>query len=510
VKRTSTLAALAVCASAVVGLSALGSPASANPTPATPFRVLVGQGSDTTQDVMNGFADSILASGSDYRETGLLFAATVVGDTSIKTSLIPAVGDSLTIDTGANAETVTVSAITGTATANTLATNTGTGNAVPFNTVTVGALTKAHAANAIVVGKLVPAGTKVMASYDAQGAAFQSKNNANCQYIANNTGTGFYTGTTQNNSVQAGTLANATYLSGGRANGSGNGARAMADAYTATNGIWGCTDFGRASSKRNNVTGLGLNQTVNIPFAIDAVDFAVTTTSNYSRLLTWDQIKAIYRCTFPGMIPAGTVIPAGTSTQAYAAANGFTYATLPQAGSGTSDFLNNALGLTTLGTNTSGDRGAACITDKTPSGGVLEEHDLRTLDDNGIGATSIAQSITQRAQAVAGVGDRQGRTVLVALDNRAASNGGVAHGNAKLNYAVAMTSQFAGSTGNTAGNLQMWRDVFNVVPVNRLADPNFQAAFVGPTSSLCADVNNVIPTYGFAPNPSCGITTNLG
>jgi hypothetical protein len=284
----------------------------------------------------------------------------------------------------------------------------------------------------------------------------------------------------------------------------------MADSYTASNGIWGCTDVARASSKRTAISGLGAGQAVNIPFAIDAVDFAVTTTSNYSRLLTWDQIKAIYRCTFPGMIPASTVIPAGTSTQAYAASTGLTYATLPQAGSGTSDFLNTALGLTTLGTLTSGDRGAACITDKNPSGGVLEEHDLRTLDENGIGATSIAQSITQRAQAVAGVSDRQGRTVLVALDNTAASNGGVAHGNGRVNYAVAMTSQFGGSTGNTSGNLQLWRDVFNVVPLGRLADPNIQAAFVGASSSVCLDANNVIATYGFAPNPSCGITTNVG
>ena len=66
------------------------------------------------------------------------------------------------------------------------------------------------------------------------------------------------------------------------------------------------------------------------------------------------------------------------------------------------------------------------------------------------------------------------------------------------------------ATGNAAGALVMWRDVFNVVPLNRLADPNIQAAFVGAGSSLCTDATGVLAQYGFAPNPSCGITTNVG
>jgi hypothetical protein len=509
VKRNTTLTAVAVCASAVVGLGALGTSAQADPIGAPAQRVLVAQGSDTTQDVMNGFADAIVANGTDYKATGLLHDAAVIGDTSIKTSLLPAAGSTITIDSGANAETVTVSAITGTASA---FNPVGPVAAVNFNTLTVSALTKAHAVNAIVVGAAVPAGTKVIASYNSVGGAFTTKANANCQYIANNAAPGNnYSGTTQNGAVGAGV--NTTFLSGGRANGSGVGGSSLGDSYTPTSALWGCTDVARASSKRSNVTGLGAGNAVNIPFAIDAVDFAVTTTSNFSRKLGFDALKAIYRCTFPGMISA-TQNLGGLSAQDFAAANGALYATIPQAGSGTRAFVVGALGLTESTTVASGNTGAACITDKTPTGGVLEEHDLRTLDDNGIGVTSVAQSITQRAQAVSGVSDKQGRTVLVAVDNRSAANGGpagaVGTNNGKLNYAVTMSNQFGGGTGNAAGALVLWRDVFNVVPLNRLADPNIQAAFVGAGSSVCTDATGVLAQYGFAPNPSCGITTNVG
>jgi hypothetical protein len=511
VKRNTTLAAVAVCASAVVGLAALGTPATADPIGAPAQRVLVLQGSDTTQDVMNGFADAITApNATTYRAAGLLHDATAVGATTINTSLLPAVGDVLSIDSGANAETATVTSLGTLASANTAVAPAT--NAVNFNVVNVTALTKAHAVNAIVDGAFVPAGTKVLASYNAVGGAFTSKANPNCQYIANNGGTTgtAYTGTTQNGSAQAGTNPNSGFLAGGRANGSGNGASSMGDSFSTASALWGCTDVARASSKRSNVLNLGAGNAVNIPFAIDGVDFAVTTTSNYPRKLSFDQLNQIYRCTYPNMIPAAPALAAGSTVYTVSAATGQQYATLPQAGSGTRAFVIGALNITEGTTAVSGTTGAACITDKTPTGATLEEHNLTTLDDNGIGVTSIAQSIAQRAQAITGVLDKQGRTVLVALDNTAASNGGVAHNNGKLNYAVAMTSQFGGGTGNTAGALQMWRDVFNVVPLARLADPNIQAAFVGATSAVCADATGVLGTYGFAPNPNCGITTNVG
>jgi hypothetical protein len=142
----------------------------------------------------------------------------------------------------------------------------------------------------------------------------------------------------------------------------------------------------------------------------------------------------------------------------------------------------------------------------TPTGAVLEEHNLTTLDDNGIAPVSIAQSIAQRAQALAGISDKQGRTVLVALDNTSGTSGmGTGGSNGLLNYPVTMASNFGGSTAaNTIG--RFWRDVYNVVPVQRLQDPNVQAAFVGSTSGACSN-NATLLLYGFAPNPNCGSVT---
>ncbi|MSV73566.1 MAG: hypothetical protein F2881_09640, partial [Actinobacteria bacterium] len=516
------------CMGAIAGFSIVGGTASADPSGAPTYRVMSVMGSDTTQDVMNGFAGDVTASGSNYKYTGLLWEAITISDTTIKTSLGGLVAnDVITIQDGAsggaNSEQVTIVSLDSSPTANTLSTNTGTGNAVPYYTYTVTRASNsttavAHAANSVVIGGFVANGTKVLASYNSQGGAVQVKAQANCAYIANNSGSGDkYVGTTQNNSVQASATANSTYLSGGRANGSGNGARSMADAFTKTNGMWGCIDAGRASSKRSSVSGLGAGNTVNIPFALDAVAFAVTTTSNFTRTLSPTDIRAIYRCTYSGMIPASggsaTYSVAnrtlnGSSIQNYAAANSLLYATLPQAGSGTRDFVVTALGLSTNLSATSGDTGAACITDKTPTGGVLEEHNLVTLDDNGIGVTSIAQSITQREQSpTTGVTDRQGRTVLVALDNRAASNNSTTYGNGQVNYPTTMTVQFGGGSGTTSGAMVMWREVFNAVPLARLSDPNIQAMFVGTGSSICTDANGVKQQYGFAAMPSgCGAT----
>jgi hypothetical protein len=538
--------------------------------------VLVGSGSDTTQDVVNGLSNVITANGSNYRASGLLYATTPAGSGSIQTSLLPTAGDVLTLEAsnqsgvvqalpaptntafavnfvpnvgdvltlGANTATVTAvtigaNALTATVTVTGLAAapaatdavvghqqetvtvasvtpavaSTGVGNvATPFNTVTLtGTTTKVHAKNATVLGAFLAAGTKVIASYDAQGGAYSSKANPNCQYIANNGTGGSFVGTTQNgvNFVNGVTLNSTSGVVGARGNGSGRGAGNVNDALNTTNGIWGCTDFARASGSQG-LGNAGANGAINIPFALDGVTFAVTTTSIYPRKLTFQNLLDIYSCNYPGMIPATTTAAqilashqtAGVNDgtpQTYAAANGFTYAALPQAGSGTRNFVVAMLGnLATV---------PVCVANGvTPTGAVLEEHNLTTLDDNGIAPVSIAQSITQRAQSVAGVSDKQGRTVLTTLDNSAAVTGLPAgSSNGVLNYPVTMTNTFGGAvSGNTVG--RFWRDVYNVVPVQRLQDPNIQAAFVGPTSGACTN-NATLALYGFAPNPNCGSVT---
>ena len=54
----------AVLLAAALGASAMAAPAMADPSPATDYRTLAGVGSDTTQDVMNGFGTVITSSGN--------------------------------------------------------------------------------------------------------------------------------------------------------------------------------------------------------------------------------------------------------------------------------------------------------------------------------------------------------------------------------------------------------------------------------------------------------------
>jgi hypothetical protein len=569
-------ALVAITGLGLVAAFAIGGSASADPTGTPTARVLVGSGSDTTQDAMNGLSNVITASGSNYRATGLLYATTPAGATSIQTSLLPASGDVLTLEAsnqsgtvqagtptttsfvvnfvpnvgdvltlGANSGTVASVVIGANATTSTVTlaaalpaapavgdavighqqeqvtvasvtpavASTGVGNvATPYNTVTLtSATTKVHAKNSTVMGAFLAAGTKVISSFDAQGGAYSTKANPNCQYIANNgPGGGTFTGTTQNGVAYNGTILNSTSgVVGARGNGSGRGAGNVNDALNTANGVWGCTDFARASGSQG-LSNAGANGAINIPFALDGVTFAVTTTSNYPRKLTFQNLLDIYSCNYPGMIPASTtaaqILASHTTNgvqdgtpQTYAAANGYTYAALPQAGSGTRGFVIAMLGnLATI---------PVCVANGvTPTGAVLEEHNLTTLDDNGIAPVSIAQSITQREQALTGISDKQGRTVLVALDNSAAVTGlpsGASNG--VLNYPVTMTPSFGGAaSSNTIG--RFWRDVYNIVPVQRLQDPNIQAAFVGPTSGACSN-NATLALYGFAPNPNCGSVT---
>jgi len=608
VKRTTTFSAVV----AGFGLIALGvgaTGANADPSGAPTYRAMAVMGSDTVQDVENGFAGVVKSNGSNFYQTGLLHAATIATATSIDTSLAPANGDKLIIDpteegnvnaaytaaattiavasnfttwaigdkivvtdgTNWNNDTVSaVSAVSGVYTltisglTNSFGTNAvvegGTAtefvtagatttpasayNAVgpvaarAYNTVTVSALANAHSANALVIGAPVANSTLVMGSYNATGGAAQTKANANCQYISNTGGTGsaYMSGTTQAGVVYSGngTLGSSSIL-GARANGSGAGAAAWGDALATASPVWGCLDFSRASAAKAIAGSYtpGSNNSINIPFALDGVDFAVTTTSNYPRKLTMTQLQQIFTCTYPGELPAtaglsggvysnsagtvtfaaaGTVTPvgqtpvpvaAGTYTiQGLSALVGATYGVIPQAGSGTRSFFEGAMGITDA--NFTGGS-YPCLTDKKTDGTSIEEHNQTALDDNGIAPQSIAQAIAQRAQSIVGVTDKQSRSVLGVVDNTAAGNGGTPRLDGTLDYPSEMVTQFG---AGTSGNGVLWREVFNIVPKFDLANPNVQNMFVGANSQFCATSNHILlQNYGFAVDPNCGVTT---
>lgn len=274
-------------------------------------------------------------------------------------------------------------------------------------------------ANAITIN-----GTKVIGSYDAVGSAQI---------------------TTKDPATTPGCAMN-------RPNGSNAGRTALLNSLQANNG---CLDFARSSSLNLGAANPGLTY---VPFAVDAVTYAITPTSTVPRKLSLTDLKAIYHCdpNYVGSAP-------NFSLNVY----------LPQAGSGTRSFWESTMGITDA------DVVAGvypCIKD-TKAGAPVEEHDGRVLDDKSVVPFSIAQYNAQSSQTIA---DLRGRAILGTVDN------------------------IAPTTLNS--NFGVKRDVYNVIPTGKLGTAPYSTVFVGPNSLICQQ-QAVINTYGFATNANCGDTS---
>ncbi|MCB8906825.1 MULTISPECIES: substrate-binding domain-containing protein [unclassified Streptomyces] len=237
-----------------------------------------------------------------------------------------------------------------------------------------------------------------------------------------------------------------------RPNGSGAGRSALLNSLQAGNG---CLDFARSSSLSLGAANPGLTY---VPFAVDAVSYAITPGSAIPRKLTLADLKAIYHCD-PAYVGAGP----NYDMTVY----------LPQAGSGTRSFWQSQMGITEA------DVVAGiypCIKDKKGTAPV-QEHDGRVLDDKSIVPFSIAQYQSQSSQTIA---DLRGRAILGTVDG--------------LSPTV-LNSGFG-----------VKRDVYNVIPTSKVGVSPWSDVFVGPNSGVCKQTS-VINTYGFATNPNCGDTT---
>ncbi|GIF25132.1 ABC-type phosphate transport system substrate-binding protein [Actinoplanes tereljensis] len=232
--------------------------------------------------------------------------------------------------------------------------------------------------------------------------------------------------------------------------GSGNGVTALVASVDANNN---CLDFARSSSN-NSASYAGKNLTY-IPFAVDAVTYAVRGDGTLSRTLTKAQLTTIYNC--------------GVTT-AYKPL-------LPQFGSGTRSFFLKTLGFTDAANFTS-QTNHTCIGEVDSTGAPLQENNGALLTDTKqIVPYSIAQYLSQTTGVVS---DVHGKSVLGQLDG------------------IAPTVLNTSSIGV--------RDVYNVVPTAKLTDGTVSSVFVGSTSKVCQNANT-IKKYGFAPHASCGDTT---
>ena len=235
------------------------------------------------------------------------------------------------------------------------------------------------------------------------------------------------------------------------ANGSSAGINVLAAAIKDNTG---CIQFARSSSSRSSTAPPGFTW---VPFAKDAVTFAVRSDGAVTKQLTAAELTAIYKCENPNVVPV-----------------------LVQSGSGTRSFWLGRFGITEAQIT---DGTYPCLKPKSQGGTgpeYVQEHDGRQLKANEIMPYSIA---VWQAQATGAAADRRGMSVLGVLDAKAPT---------LLN------------NGSTYA-----RDVFNVVPTPKILDTNSTEykVFVGPTSEICTK-SSTITSQGFGTITNCGDTSS--
>ncbi|WP_200948480.1 MULTISPECIES: substrate-binding domain-containing protein [unclassified Kitasatospora] len=286
----------------------------------------------------------------------------------------------------------------------------------------VGSDTTQGVMNAMADAITGPTGEKLIASYNATGSAtINTKAAAACQGL-------------------------------NRPNGSGAGRTALLNELNKGNG---CLDFGRSSSLNVTASTPGLTY---VPFAVDAVTYAVGAGSALPLDLTTADLHALYTCDpgFVGTAPNWDIRPL-----------------LPQSGSGTRSYWLTVVGIT------EGDLSAnryPCVTD-TKGGKKIEEHDGRVLDSKSLVPFSIGQYLAQSASTIP--------------DIRGAAQLGNINGvpSLLLNTGAAAT-----------------RDVYNVIPTSKVGVSPWSDVFVGKTSKICSRAD-LIKQYGFGTNDNCGDTS---
>ena len=214
-----------------------------------------------------------------------------------------------------------------------------------------------------------------------------------------------------------------------------------------------CVQAARSSS--NNASSYAGKNLTYIPFAVDAMTYAVRSDSTVSKKLTTAQLKSIYNCTAPGV---------GTNFKPL----------LPQFGSGSRDFFLKQLGLTNTANYTTQ---FPCVVDVDVNGQPIQEHVGTYLTDT---KHILPYSIAVYASQIYGTAPAaQGKAVLATFNG------------------VSPTIL------NTASTFK--RDVYNVVPTAKLGEATYDQVFTGGDSLICASTG-VITQYGFGINPNCGST----
>lgn len=325
-------------------------------------------------------------------------------------------------------------------------------------------------------------GNPIIASWDAKGTTgFTTRSpgntpaGSNCTYQGNPTPDA------------------AAYAEGFRANGSGNGQKALKDAFTAGKTTFGCLDFSRSSSSPS-ASNVGTVPVYGIPLATDGLTYVRTAGGLIPKQLTKAQLQGAYHCTF-GNFKNNTNPASATNFKAL----------IPQAGSGTRKDYLALVGIT----ETDLTNGLyPCVTDQTDYGtrggpNPIQEHDSRAVNNFAIAGVSIAQWIAQKGGAMT---DVQGNAVLGGIKSTATDP--------VVSYPISLNAGF-GDVGLAADNVAATRTVYNVVPKalidaggsqNALAVLAFfdTDASAGVNTSLICQRADIIRKFGFTPISTCG------
>jgi ABC-type phosphate transport system substrate-binding protein len=276
-----------------------------------------------------------------------------------------------------------------------------------------------------------------------------------------------------------------------RPNGSGDGVKALSDSIEGGTHLWngvnisGQVDFARASGFQGS-TGTDVTY---IPFALDAVTYAVNAGSDFPRNLPLGSAADA-----PSKLSLYNIYNCIKTTYTDSNLNTVTiHPLVPQSGSGTAKFWASTLGFSDSSLPTCVKR----VNTDTPAA-TVEEHNGTSIDDAGdIVPFSIAQYIAQgnhaSIQTAFGVSvlERRGNVVLGSINGQPAI-------------------RESGATTVMNPLFPVTRSVFNVVSsANVTVAGPIKDTFVGASSAVCQQ-SALIKAFGFQTLSNCGDTSLQG
>ena len=240
---------------------------------------------------------------------------------------------------------------------------------------------------------------------------------------------------------------------------------------------YGCVNVARSTNTNNPSRSPGVGTMTYIPFAVDAVTYAVFRGTGrrpagaVPKVLNLSALTAIY---------AANGTPGSADCLSYKPL-------LPARPSELRTFLGQVLGLTDGAPGTAGAFGS-CVRDVSEAGQPIQENDGRVLTDaQQVLPYSVAQYKAQRRGVR--VTDIRGNAVLGSIDFTNSGGANALNPSDVAHYGTAT------------------HVLYNVVETAQTANGSLtQQVFAGPKSLVCKQ-STVIRAYGFAVAANCGTTT---